>query len=194
MKSKFGHRIKIEGDDAAEFIHHVNAIMDSLISEYDVSEVVFVKIKNWFDHKWLNYSGKSISHFPRPGVLDSGREESLDNAWLKEITIPPFNPSRVIYSKFIRSEYSENEKITKPMHLFQGSTDNHRRLVSSYTQNGLLIWFSSNTKINQKGSMMVYRSQNSGIATWYAGFENINGWKLSRSKGIDLDEVRRLIS
>ncbi len=194
MKLGPGQKIKIEDGDSVEFIHHVNSIMEYLITTHNVGEVVFVKIRNWFDHKWLNYSGKSIVHFPRLGVLDSGREEALDNLGQSEITIPPFSPNRVIYSKFIRGKDSLNDKITKSIQVYQRSTDNRRRLVADYTQDGLLLWFSSNTMNNQKGSLMVYQSQNGEVNSWYVSFENLNGWKATKSKGIDLDEIRHILS
>lgn len=192
MKLRPGQKIQIEEGDSVEFIHQVNSIMESLIFKYDVGEVVFVKIKNWFDHKWLNFSGKSIVHFPMGSMLDSGREEALNTSWPKKITIPPFNPKRVVYSRFLRSAYSLNERVTKSIQIGQRSTDNRRRLVADYTQDGLLLWFSSNTKTNQKGSLMVYRSQNESVESWYVSFENINGWRITKAKGIRLDEIQNL--
>ncbi len=91
-----GQKVKTQEDDAPDFIEIVNTIMAAMISEYDVGEVVYVKIKNWFDHKWLNYSGKSVIRF------DGGlwRDSALESVWSEKITIPPFNPNRVICSKF----------------------------------------------------------------------------------------------
>lgn len=189
MKLRPGQKIKIEENDSVEFIHQVNSILESLIFKYDVGEVVFVKIKNWFDHKWLNFSGKSIVHFPTLDP-DWGREESLDIVSLGEVTIPPFNPKRVIYSKFFRLKNTGNEKVGKAIQIYQRSTENRQRLVVDYTQDGLLLWFSSNTKTNQKGSLMVYRSQNNSVDSWYVLFENINGWHATKARGINLDVIQ----
>ena len=62
--AKRSSKIKIDDGDAVEFVHQVNSILEALVDNYDIGEVVFVKIKNCFDVKWLNYSGKSIVHFP----------------------------------------------------------------------------------------------------------------------------------
>lgn len=193
MPLKPNQKIKIEEGDSVEFIHFVNAIMESIYFDSDVDDVVFVKIKNWFDHKWLNYSGKSILPKPYVGGLDTGREEVLDSFWLDDRTIPPFNPKRVVYSKFFRSTRSCNEKVRHAVHIHQRSTENRQRFVSSYTGSGLLVWFSSNTIVNGRGSLMVYLSKNGSVRSWYAGFVNNGGWEVSRVKGINADEIREMI-
>jgi virulence-associated protein VapD len=52
-------QIKNEEGDAEEFIEIVNKIMGILIFQYSIKEVVFVKIENWFDHKWLKGTSKN---------------------------------------------------------------------------------------------------------------------------------------
>lgn len=193
MRLRPTQKIKIEEGDAVDFIHFVNAVMESMYFENQVDDVVFVKVKNWFDHKWLNYSGKSIRPKQYVGGLDTGREETLDNAWLEETTIPPFNPKRVIYSKFFRSARSRNEKVTRAIHVHQRSTENRRRFVQDYTENGLIVWFSSDTITNQRGSLMVYLSKNGTVTGWYAGFVNSGGWDVSKVKGINSDKIREMI-
>ena len=106
-------KIKTQEGDAVEFIQQVNSILESMVDDLDIGEVVFVKIRNWFDQKWLNYSGKTIVHFPMRGLLDSGPEEALDCIWMKEITIPPFNPKRVLSSRFVRVKDTGNKRIEK---------------------------------------------------------------------------------
>lgn len=193
MRLKSNQKIKIEEGDSVEFIRFVNAIMESIYFDSDVDDVVFVKIKNWFDHKWLDYSGKTIVPKPYVGGLDTGREEALDNSWLEETTIPPFNPKRVIYSKFFRSARSCNEKVTRAIHIHQRSTENRQRYVHEYTENGLLVWFSSDTIKNGRGSLMVYLSKNGVVQNWYAGFVNSGGWEVSKVKGINADKIRKMI-
>lgn len=185
-------QIKIQEGDAVEFIHQINSILEALVDDQDIAEVVFVKIKNWFDHKWLNYSGKSLIHFPMLHLLDSGREEALESVRMNEITIPPFNPNRVISSKFIRVRDTGNKRIETKVNGYRRSTETARNLVKDYTQDGLLLWYSSNTIVNQKGSLMVYISKNGRVGTWYASFENLGRWRATRSKGIDLNELQSL--
>jgi len=185
-------KIKTQEGDAVEFIQQVNSILESMVDDLDIGEVVFVKIRNWFDQKWLNYSGKSIVHFPMRGLLDSGPEEALDCIWMKEITIPPFNPKRVLSSRFVRVKDTGNKRIEKAAHGYRRSTETEHHLVKDYTKDGLLLWYSSNTIPNQKGCLMVYTSQNGKVDTWYALFENKGGWRVTKTKGIGLDHLQSL--
>ncbi|MEQ1605098.1 MAG: hypothetical protein ABL999_09530 [Pyrinomonadaceae bacterium] len=189
--SKQSRLIKIEEGDAVEFIHQVRALLVSLAKKYDVGDVVFVKIKNWFDHKWLNYSGKKVVHFETSHPA-WGREESLENTWLKSITIPPFNPNRVLSSKFFRAKDTGNTKIESAINQYQRSTEASKALVSEYTSDGLMLWYSSNTLSNQKGSILVYISKDEEVTSWYAQFENIGGWRITRSKGVNIGEIQLL--
>lgn len=181
-------KVKVEQSDAPEFIEMVNKIMEAMIFKYNIGEVVFVKIKNWFDHKWLNYSGKTVVLFDFHGLKEF-YDAALENVWRDKITIPPFNPNRVIYSKFFREKETGNRKVEKSVHKWRISTDNMHNRVVNYTTDGLLVWFSSNTEINQKGSLMIYRSQKDQVYTWYATLENIGEWKITKSKGVKLDEL-----
>ena len=40
---------------------------------------------------------------------------------------------------------------------------------------------------------MIYRSQDEKVHTWYATLENINGWKISKSKGVKLPELQMFL-
>lgn len=57
----------------------------------------------------------------------------------------------------------------------------HNR-ISDYTKNRMFVWYSSNTEINQKGSMMIYIVQAGDVKTFYISFVNINGWKINQTK------------
>jgi hypothetical protein len=163
-------KIKVEESDAPEFIEIVNKIMGIMVFQYDIGEVVFVKIRNWFDHKWLNYSGNAVISFNSGGLFPI--DQALESKWMKEITIPPFNPHRVIYSRFFKRKHTDNHRIERAIQKYQHSNDNIHNTVADYTSDGLIVWFSSNTEINQKGSLMIYRSQNNKVHTWYASLEN----------------------
>lgn len=189
--SKHTHLIKIEEGDAAEYIHQVRALLNAIAEKYDVGDVIFVKIKNWFDHKWLNYSGKKIVHFETT-LPYFGREESLENIWLKNSTIPPFTPNRVLSSKFFRVRETGNKKIESAINQSQRSTEASKKLISEYTSDGLMLWYSSNTLSNQKGSVLVYISKDQKVTSWYAQFENLGGWRITRSKGVNINEIREM--
>lgn len=183
--------IKTEKGDSQEFIKIINKVMLGLVEKFQIEEVSLIRIKNWFDHKWLNYSGKSVVQFHGgAGLFDS----SLNNEWREKITVPPFNPNRVLSELFFRMVNTENKMFEKILHTTKDSNDNIHNRISKYTKNGLFVWYSSDTEVNQKGSLMVYRVQSDKVETFYASFENKNGWKIKQTKDISVSEMTDLLN
>lgn len=182
--------IKIEEGDAQEFIKIINEIITGLIENFQIDEICLIKIKNWFDHKWLNYSGKSVVQFHGGHFI----EASLQNEWREKITVPPFNPNRVLLETFYRMRQTDNRMFENSLHKTKGSNDNIHNRITNYSKNGLFVWYSSETKINKKGSLMIYRVQNNIVETFYASFENINSWKIKQTKDIAVSELTKFLS
>jgi hypothetical protein len=80
-----------ETDDPS-FIDLVNHLTAQLISNFAPEEVWVIEVQNWFDHKWLRYSGKAVVDFPE--VLGVGEFGALDAKWQEKLTFPPFSPHR----------------------------------------------------------------------------------------------------
>ncbi len=140
-------KIKFDDTDAKGFIAIVDLIIDRLIKNLNPDEISVVRIKNWFDHKWLNYSGKKVLKYDTktfPGI-----PFVLEPFWNKEITIPPFNPNRVLSETFFKLKNTKNEKFEELFHINQKSTENRNNFISKKTKSGLCIWISSNSKINK---------------------------------------------
>lgn len=183
--------IKIESGDANDFIIDLNKIVGKLIDKKEVNEVCLIRIKNWFDHKWLNYSGKSVVEFRGgAGLIDS----SLNNEWREKITVPPFNPNRVLSELFFRIEPTHNKLFEKNLHKKKESNGNIHNRISAYTKSGMFVWYSSNTEINQKGSLMIYIVQDDNIKTFYVSFVNNNGWKINQTKNISATELENILT
>jgi len=183
--------IKIESGDANDFIIDLNKIIGKLIDKKEINEVCLIRIKNWFDHKWLNYSGKSVVEFRGGGgLIDS----SLNNEWREKITVPPFNPNRVLSELFFRIEPTHNKLFEKNLYKKKESNENIHNRISAYTKNGMFVWYSSNTEINQKGSLMIYIVQDDNIKTFYVSFVNSNGWKINQTKDISATELENILS
>ena len=182
-----------EDDDSNAFISLINYTIDNIIHEYDVKEIVYVKIENWFDHKWLNYSGNSVIKFDFGGLEALQRDAALQPEWREKISIPPFNPNRVVYSKYYLTKATGNIKIKKSINKYRSSNDNIHNRIENYISDGIAIWFSSNSKELQKGSLMIYRIQDNKVTTWYATIENNNGCKFSKAKGIDLGKLKNYV-
>ena len=183
--------IKIESGDANDFIIDLNKIVGKLIDKKEINEVCLIRIKNWFDHKWLNYSGKSVVEFRGgSGLIDS----SLNNEWREKITVPPFNPNRVLSELFFKIEPTDNKMFEKNLHKKKDSNENIHNRISAYTKSGMFVWYSSNTEINQKGSLMIYIVQDDNIKTFYVSFVNNNSWKINQTKNISATELENILS
>ncbi|MCE3230021.1 MAG: hypothetical protein K0S32_4572 [Bacteroidetes bacterium] len=184
-------KIKALPDDAEDFILLLNKILGTLVWQYRVKEIRIVKIKNWFDHKWLNFSGKAIIPF-KEGVLT---EYSFEEKWQDKVTVPPFHPRRVLSETFFRKKPTNNETFEKRLHTGKNSIDNLHNRITDKTKDGLFLWYSSETKINAKGSLMVYIVQENYVHTFYAGLADHNGqWQVMKTKGIELNELKLMTS
>ena len=54
--------------------------------------------------------------------------------------------------------------------LASSSQNLHKRIVDR-ADSAVLVWFSSNTKQNLRGSVMLYEVMGREVNSWYAGFE-----------------------
>ena len=180
-------KIEPEEGDAENFIEMINKIMAVTIFQWRVDEIMNIRIRNWFDHKWLNYSGKKIIHFEYTTHPDA---VALTDDWKEKVTFPPFNPNRVLNEQYFRKRPTGNKSFERVIHKNQRSTDNQQNRVIDRTKNGLYVWYSSNSELNQQGSLMIYRVDLEQVHTWYASFINREGWKLSKTKGISNSEVQ----
>jgi hypothetical protein len=61
MMNGLRQRIEIDlhsgGNDASEFLALVTRAVSGELEAEPVQEVFMIRIDNWFDHKWLNFSG-----------------------------------------------------------------------------------------------------------------------------------------
>lgn len=182
-------KIKILERDSPAFIIILDEIINRIIVRDDIAEISVVRIKNWFDHKWLNYSGKGVIHYKMTTHPD---EVALTDFWKEKITVPPFNPNRVLSELSFHKHATGNKAFDKALHRWQRSSENQNNRIKTKSANGLFIWYSSNTEENQQGSIMAYRVVGDNVDTWYASFENKDGWKVIKTKGINIDELKDL--
>jgi len=80
------------------------------------------------------------------------------------------------------------------LHKFQWSSENRNNLISRRTNNGLCIWISSNSETNRQGSLMVYQIKGAQIYSWYVSIEEKDGWKVTKTKGIDKNQVQLILT
>ncbi len=161
-----------------------------------------IQVDNWFDHKWLRYSGSGTvaSKFPvdwTSSFMD--RFASVkEQFWRDKLTFPPFAPERVAAQwSFL---HTESGYIEVPLAKLPHSESKHRshsnlnRRVEDFVRSASFVWYSGNTLKNGRGSAMVYSIGPGGPICWFAAFGRKSGWALERTKGIDTEQVSRLLS
>ena len=188
------NRIQIPFDktDAEEFKSIVETIIHHLIQTFNPTEVSVIRIRNWFDHIWLNYSGKQILKYDTKS--NPGIPFVLEPYWNTEITIPPFHPNRVLSETKFRKKEINNTSFLEPFHTVQSTIENKKNLIARRTNNGLCVWISSNSEVNRQGSLMVYQIKNSEVQSWYISIEEKDVWKIVKTKDISKKEIEAIFT
>jgi hypothetical protein len=88
-----------EPDDDPAFLNCVDRIIAAVIDRQAPEELYLVRIANWFDHKWLRFSG--IGRVARHG---SSIHTVLDEFSQEQLTFPPFTPSRVVTQHYFNRD------------------------------------------------------------------------------------------
>ena len=71
--------------------------MQGLISNRAPEELWIIQIDNWFDHKWLRFSGMGGVASPfRVGGLVTPYDSVKVEFYQDKVTFPPFTPNRVL--------------------------------------------------------------------------------------------------
>ncbi len=174
-----------ENDDK-DFIKLISQIINNSVLLYKPEEIYIVKIEHWFDFKWLGFSGKTLGVIPR---------------WNRRLTIPAFNPNRVLEETFYKREnnsFIERESVK--LHNRKYSGDNLQNFIDRISEFGMFVWYSGNTNILDKASLMIYRTNQeskleskSHINDWYVSFQKNPLWKLYKTIGISQNEFSILL-
>jgi hypothetical protein len=179
--------------DDPEFITIVERIAVRLFKQGNCEEVFLIEIKNWFDHKWLKFSG--IGRVPFRHIFASQSQVALDEFYQEKITFPPFTPNRILRQQW---HPAKNLRRKVPVHdtnrLREHSSWNLQRRVTDYANSALFVWFSSGTKANDRGSLLVYQVHDGSVSAWYASFRKAGDWVLHRTKEISREAVESLMA
>jgi hypothetical protein len=184
-------QIRSDPTDDPEFIALIERIAARVFNQGNYEEVFFIEIKNWFDHKWLKFSG--IGRVPYRHILDSQPQVALDEFFQEKITFPPFTPNRIL-----RQQRHHLGELKPRYHIHdtqqrQHSSWNLQKRVTQYATSAVFVWFSSATKSNDRGSLMVYEVHAKSVSAWYVSFRKHTGWRLDRTKGIPRERVECLM-
>ena len=188
-------RILPESTDDPAFLLILEKILTAIIFKNSPINIFIIRIDNWFDHKWLNFSG--MGKLGTKGIGES--ETKLVEFYPDQITLPPFNPNRVV-SQYNFEKGSKGLYLQKPFknslhrkEKMSSGKNLHRRIVS-FAKSSLFFWFSSNSAGNQKGTIMAYQI-NEQVLTWFCSFTSANSklWTIERIKGITKNEMESFL-
>ena len=171
--------ITLTDSDDPRFIALASQLLDSAVTANLPEEIYVVRIDQWFDAKWLNFSGKVLGAV---GVSNS------------RTTVPPFHPHRVVAeSHFSVASDSAAFVATaaQPLHISQSSDQNLTRSIARVSSSAIFFWYSGSTLDLDRGSTMLYRTNQDEVFSWYASFHRSPTWRLDRHRGISPTEVQR---
>jgi hypothetical protein len=172
-------------------------MIQKLCAEHATERLWVIQIDNWFDHKWLGFSGKGVVDFRFPEYMHRF-DGALEEFYQDGLTFPPFTPNRVQGQWSFQS--NGNELVEAPLVMLphpserRRSSTNLQRRVENFGVPALFVWFSGNTMTNDRASVMVYDTRSLRPAHWFAAFARRTGWSLLATKGVARKYVLGLLN
>ena len=81
----------------------------------------------------------------------------------------------------------------KTLHIYQESKNNLKRKITEFTNNGLFIWYSGNSKKNNIGSLICYLVKEKECLSFYLSMNGEKEWNVIKAKGISLKEMQFIV-
>ncbi len=179
-------------NDDPQFVWLLQSVVEGILGEAKSDDLYVVTIDNWFDHKWLRFSGIGVVPFQFPAFMN--REDALGEFRQDNITLPPFSPKRVICQSHFHKQGAAYIETDQPVLIHKQerrrSEENLNRRIGRISESGTFVWYSSNTLVNTRASVMAYTIRKAQVGAWFAAFRNVNGWKLHLTKGINRNRVQ----
>jgi hypothetical protein len=183
--------VDIAADDLA-FIQLVRHVVSAELEGKAAHGLFLIRIDNWFDHKWRNFSGTgrvAFGHFTALEAYDP--DTALDAIYRDSAksTFPPFTPNRIVAQDFYRKDENGvyvldgNGPRVHSASRERSSANLHRR-ITTHNNSCLFVWFSSNALTNRRGSLMIYRANGTIVTSWYASFSLNGKWRVVQTQGI----------
>jgi hypothetical protein len=172
--------VEVQRDtDAAHFIARVDGIMTGSIRGLELPSVWIVRIDNFFDDRWFQFTGKVL------GALGLARRDPLH--------VPPFHPHRVVSERFFASENGHYVEAPPParLHISQHSEDNFKkdRRLSSFGGRAAFLWYSSASLVNGNAAAMSYVVDGENAFAWYATFSASADWRATHTVATDVAQL-----
>ena len=170
--------------DAPDFLDAVERLLTGVAATPRPPQVCVVRIDSWFDAKWLKFSGKLL------GAVGMSADD---------VTVPPFHPHRVQAESWCRLDESAAEYVPDPrphptLHVPQPSERNLRRKLRVVAPDTMCVWYSGDSALLERGSLMVYVPAADG--TYWCWFATLAAakpqWRPTRLAGISPSELQLL--
>jgi hypothetical protein len=179
--------------DSAEFMKKVQALVVGGARDYEPARLYVIRIDNWFGPKWVHFAGKvSVGkHF---------------YAGIHKVTlrVPPFVPHRVVAERVFAGPNYDETVARPPLHIECASMLALSRRIADVDKEAAFVWFSGQSEVQKRGSIMVYLLVASTPMTshgrerrrtgaFYVGLsEHEMGWEPAMLRGISRGEVEHL--
>jgi len=165
--------------DDSDYIEKVRALVLGAVVWCKPQEVYITKIDHWFGERWLAFSGKALGAI---GVR------------LKKLTLPPFVPSRVVNSVYMKRNedkgaYRASEPPRMHLHRWQPSTKNFQRRVDEIAPEGAFFWYTGATAREGRGALMAYLPVGGEHWPWYIEYARQSEWERIRVIGVSAQEL-----
>jgi hypothetical protein len=132
--------------DSAEFMKKVKALVVGVALDYIPARLYVIRIDNWFGPKWMHFAGKiSVGkHF---------------YAGIHKITlhVPPFVPHRVVAERVFAGPDYDETVARQPLHIECASMLALTRRIADVDKEAAFVWFSGQSEVQKRGSIMVYQ-------------------------------------
>lgn len=171
-----------EKSDDQRFLDRVSEIVAGVATLHPSPYVRIHKIDNWFDHKWLEFSGVVMTQV---------------GYWNKHLTVPPFHPNRIAKRwQFVRTEQTGEYELSEnspDIHYAGPSGNNLHRMVQQIAPLTSVFWLSGNSALSGRASLMAYVPIENDWWPWFVSFSRESNWEIIRRKQIHDYEIRRLL-
>jgi hypothetical protein len=182
-----------EPGDSAEFIRKVQALVVGVARDYMPARLYVIRIDNWFGPKWMHFAGK----------FTAGKDFAI-GVHKKILHVPPFVPHRVVAEQVFKGPEYWETVAKPPLHIRCTSELALTRRIADVDKEAAFVWFSSESEVWKRGSIMVYlpvasapmanrRNERRRNGAFYIGFsERKTGWEPAMLRGVSRGEVEHL--
>jgi hypothetical protein len=128
--------------DDNDFIEVFNSLLRMLVAKDVTDRLWVIQIDNWFDHKWLKFSGIGAVDFVFPEYM--GRfDGALDEFYQDRVTFPPFTPNRILGQWSFQRSGDDLLEVALPKLLHaterRSSGENLQRRSEDFCGSGLFV-------------------------------------------------------